>query len=319
MSAPSPASPSSSDSQTSATPGPFGWLFDNPYLLLVLTTMMWAGHSVVSRLAVGEISPATLTLMRWVIVASIMLSLRRQGLREYWPLLKPRIWYLAGMGALGYTSYNILLYWSAYTTTAINISIINAAMPALILVGAWIMFRQKVTALQWIGMLVSMLGVLLTGAKGDITHLLNFTVNHGDILILIAVIFYSGYSVLLRKRPMVPSLVFFAALTPAALLTSFIPLGMEIAAGEFYWPSFMGCMLLLYIAIFPSLLSQIFFMRAVELIGAGRAGLFTNLMPIFGAGLAVLILGETLAAYHIVALVLVIGGILLAEWKRGAT
>lgn len=312
------SAPSSADSQASATAGPFGWIFDNPYLLLVLTTAMWAGHSVVSRLAVGEISPATLTLMRWVIVASIMLSLRRQGLREYWPLLKPRIWYLAGMGALGYTSYNILLYWSAYTTTAINISIINAAMPALILVGAWIMFRQKVTALQWVGMIVSMVGVLLVGAKGDITHLVTFSVNHGDILILIAVIFYSGYSVLLRKRPMVPSLVFFAALTPAALLTSFIPLGFEIAAGEFYWPSFKGCILLLYVAIFPSLLSQVFFMRAVELIGAGRAGLFTNLMPIFGAGLAVLILGEVLAAYHIVALVLVIGGILLAEWKRGA-
>jgi drug/metabolite transporter (DMT)-like permease len=309
------AAPSSADSRTA---GPFGWLFDNPYLLLVLTTAMWAGHSVVSRLAVGEISPATLTLMRWVIVASIMLSLRQRGLREYWPLLKPRLWYLAGMGALGYTSYNILLYWSAYSTTAINISIINAAMPALILVGAWVMFRQRVTVLQWVGMTVSMVGVLLVGAKGDITHLLSFTVNHGDILILTAVILYSGYSVLLRTRPMVPSLVFFAALTPAALLTSFIPLGFEVAAGEFFWPSLKGCLLLLYVAIFPSLLSQVFFMRAVELIGAGRAGLFTNLMPIFGAGLAVLILGETLALYHVTALALVLGGILLAEWRKPA-
>jgi len=295
--------------------GLFGRLYSNAYLLLVLTTAMWGGHSVVSRLAVGEISPASLTFLRWVIVAGIMLSLRGQGLREYWPILKPRMVYLALMGALGYTSYNILLYWSAHSTTAINISIINGAMPALIFAGAFLVFGQRIAAIQWIGMVISTAGVILTGAKGDLQHLLDLTINRGDILILIAVILYSGYSVLLRKRPMVPSLVFFAAMTPAALLSSFIPLGIEIARGEFFWPSLKGWLLLTYVAICPSLLSQIFFIRAVELIGAGRAGLFTNLMPLFGAGLAVLILGETLALYHVVALALVLGGILLAEWR----
>jgi len=141
---------------------------------------------------------------------------------------------------------------------------------------------------------------------------------HVDILILIAVVFYSGYSLLLRRRPLVPSLVFFAALTPAALLTSFLPLAYEIAAGEFFLPTLKGWLLLVYVAIFPSLLSQVFFMRGVELLGPGRAGLFTNLMPLFGASFAMLILGEVLAWYHVVALVLVIGGILLAEWRRSA-
>jgi drug/metabolite transporter (DMT)-like permease len=308
-------SPPSSAETAASSSGLLGKLFSNPYLLLVLTTAMWGGHSVVSRLAVGEISPASLTFLRWFIVAGIMLSFRGQGLREYWPILKPRMLYLALMGALGYTSYNILLYWSAHSTTAINISIINGAMPALIFVGALIFFGQRVTGLQWIGMAVSMIGVLLVGAKGDVQHLLDLSINHGDLLILTATILYAGYSVLLRKRPMVPSLVFFAAMTPAALVSSFIPLGMEVATGEFFWPSMTGWLLLIYVAIFPSLLSQIFFIRAVELIGAGRAGLFTNLMPLFGAGFAMLILGEALADYHVIALVLVLGGILLAEWR----
>lgn len=306
---------SAPSSAETAAPGLFGRLYGNAYLLLILTMLMWAGHSVVSRLAVGEISPASLTFLRWFIVAGFMLSFRGAGIREYWPLLKPRMLYLALMGALGYTSYNILLYWSAHSTTAINISIINGAMPALIFVGALIVFGQRVTAWQWIGTVISMAGVILVGAKGDVQHLLDLTINHGDLLILIAVILYSGYSVLLRKRPLVPSLVFFAAMTPAALVSSFIPLGLEIASGEFFWPSPKGWLLLVYVAICPSLLSQIFFIRSVELIGAGRAGLFTNLMPLFGAGLAVLILGETLALYHVVALVLVLGGILLAEWR----
>ncbi|MCW0235108.1 MAG: DMT family transporter [Ferrovibrio sp.] len=307
MSAPPESQPSS---------GLAAGLFANPYLLLVLTTAMWGGHSVVSRLAVGEISPASLTCLRWLIVASIMFSVSGRGLREHWPVLKPRLGYLVLMGTMGYTAYNTLLYWSAHTTTAINIGIINAAMPAMIFIGALMVFGQPVRLLQWIGMLVSMIGVVVTAAKGDFATLLSLTINRGDILILIATVLYAGYSVLLRNRPLVPSLVFFAALAPAAAISSIILLGAEIVAGEFFLPSWKGWLVLLYVAIFPSLLSQIFFIRAVELIGAGRAGLFTNLMPLFSTAFAMLILGEELALYHVVALVLVLGGILLAEWKR---
>lgn len=304
MSAPSPAS------------GPAKGLFSNPYLLLVLTMAMWGGHSVVSRLAVGEISPASLTFLRWVVVASLMIGVAGRGLREHWPVLKPRLGYLAAMGSLGYTAYNILLYWSAHYTTAININIINGAMPALIFLGALLVFGQPVRPLQWVGTIVSMVGVTLTAAKGDLSTLLELTINRGDILILVATALYAGYSVLLRNRPMVPSLVFFAAMAPAAALSSILLLGVEIAAGEFFWPTWKGWVALIYVAIFPSLLSQIFFIRAVELIGAGRAGLFTNLMPLFGASFAMLILGEALAWYHVVALALVLGGILLAEWNQ---
>lgn len=304
MSVPSPA------------PVPSGGLFANPYLLLTLTMAMWGCHSAVSRLAVGEISPASLTFLRWVVVASFMFSLTWRGLREHWPVLKPRLGYLALMGTLGYTAYNTLLYWSAHTTTALNISIINAAMPAMIFGGALLVFGQPVRPLQWVGMLISMAGVLITAAKGDLATLLTLTISPGDLLIFIATVLYAGYSVLLRNRPVVPSLVFFAALAPAAAVSSVFLLGAEVLAGEFFWPSWKGWLILVFVAIFPSLLSQIFFIRAVELIGPGRAGLFTNLMPLFGAGFAMLILGEQLAPYHVAALVLVIGGILLAEWRR---
>ena len=306
----------SAPSSAAPTPGLLHRLYGNPYLLLVLTMAMWGGHSVVSRLAVGEISPAMLTFLRWLVVLSVMLVLSGRGLREHWPVLRPRIGYLALMGALGYTSYNILLYWSAHTTTAINISIINAAMPALIFAGAFLVYRQPVLPLQWLGLLVSMAGVVVTAAKGDPANLLTLSVNQGDILILIATVLYASYSVLLRKRPGVPSLVFFTMLALAAAVASVIVLGVEVTAGGFFWPTWKGWLALAFVAIFPSLLSQIFFIRAVELIGPGRAGLFTNLMPLFGAGFAMLFIGEVLSPYHVVALVLVIGGILLAEWRR---
>src|SRR3546814_14015599 len=120
------------------------------------------------------------------------------------------------MGPLGFTSYNMLLYWSAHTTTAINISIINAAMPSLIFAGAFLVFRQRVLPLQWLGLLVSIAGVVLTAAKGDPAPLLSLSVNQGHILILIETTLYDVYSVLLRQRPAVPTPAFFPQHAPTA-------------------------------------------------------------------------------------------------------
>jgi hypothetical protein len=102
----------------------------------------------------------------------------------------------------------------------------------------------------------------------------------------------------------------------AALLLTLPLLAFEVAAGAVVWPDGRGLAILLFVALFPSLLSQIFFMRGVELIGPGRAGLFVNLVPVFGALLAVVVLGEPFRPYHALALLLVLGGIWLAERGR---
>ena len=103
------------------------------------------------------------------------------------------------------------------------------------------------------------------------------------------------------------------AMALAALLTS-VPLhGLEIAAGGALWPTARGAAILLFVAFLPSVLAQLFFMRGVELIGAARAGVFANLVPVFGPILAVLVLGEPFGLHHLVGLALVLGGIVVAE------
>jgi drug/metabolite transporter (DMT)-like permease len=114
----------------------------------------------------------------------------------------------------------------------------------------------------------------------------------------------------------VSGFVFFAAMAGVAFLLTIPLLAWETAAGAVVWPDARGFAILLYVTLFPSLLSQIFFMRGVELIGPGRAGLFVNLVPVFGALLAVAILGEPFRLYHALALALVLGGIWLAERGR---
>ena len=135
----------------------------------------------------------------------------------------------------------------------------------------------------------------------------------GDLWMILAGMFYAGYTVAIRNRPAVPGLVFFTAVACFACLVSLPLLGLEIASGHFFWPTRTGWLILAFVVVFPSLLSQIFFLRAVELIGPGRAGVFVNLVPVFAPILAVAIVGEQLAPYHALALALVLGGIFIAE------
>lgn len=285
----------------------------NAYLLLTLTTLMWAGNAVASRLAVGEIAPMTLTSLRWVFVCVVMPYLFRQGLREHWPALKANWLKVTLLGTFGFTAFNTLMYMAAYSTTAINIGILQGAIPVFVLLGAFLVFRTPIGGLQALGVAVTIVGVLVTASQGDWRVLSQLSFAPGDLWMIIACVFYAGYTVGIRSRPPMPGLIFFTAMAIVACLVSLPLLGVEIAAGKAQWPTVKGWLILFYVVIGPSILSQLFFMRAIELIGPGRAGLFVNLVPVFAPLLAVLILGERLALYHGLALALVLGGIWIAE------
>ena len=132
-------------------------------------------------------------------------------------------------------------------------------------------------------------------------------------MMLAACALYAGYTIALRGRPHLPPLVFFAGMAFAAFAASLPFLAAEVALGHSYWPTGKGFALVLFVALAPSLISQLFFMRAVELIGPGRAGIFTNLTPLFGAFFAIVLLGEPFHLYHAGAMALGLSGIALAE------
>lgn len=296
---------------------PIGWVFGQAYLLLALTMLMWGGNAVASRLAVGEISPMALTCLRWSVVIVIAVVIARRELVREWPLLREKLPMIIGMGALGFTGFNALFYVGAHYTTAVNLTIIQGAMPIIVLIGALLVYGTRITSLQVAGTIVTLTGVALVATRGELATLLQFAFNPGDLLMLTACVLYAGYTLGLRNRPQVSGLAFFAILAIVAFITAVPLLGIEIAMGQVQWPTLNGWLIILYVSLFPSLIAQLCFMRAVELIGPGRSGLFINLVPIFGAGLAVMILAEPFRLYHAAALTFVLGGIALAERKRG--
>ncbi len=288
-------------------------LWDRPLLLLGGTSLIWAGHAVVGKLAVGEIGPMTLTFLRWgLAIVPIGLAARRRIAADF-RVLRGRWLYVASLGALGFTAFNALFYLSAYYTSAFNMALIQACIPALVLIGAALGFGARPSLPQALGAALTMAGVAAIAAQGDIGRLLRLAFNFGDLLLLIACVFYAYYALALRDRPPVSTIGFLAGMALAAFVTSIPPFLWEVSRQGLHMPSLTGFAVLAYAALGPAFLAQILFMRGVELIGPGRAGVFVNMVPLFGALMSVGLLGERLATYHFVALALVVGGIALAQ------
>ena len=283
------------------------------YLLLMAAALIWGANAVAARLAVGEVSPMLLTFARWIVCCAALALSSRREIAAHWRALRPSWRRIVPMGALGFTGFNALFYAAAHHTTAINIAIIQGTIPVLVLLGGLAFFGSRVRALQLVGVLVTLAGIAVVASQGQLARLSGLAFNVGDVWMVIACLLYAGYALGLRNRPQVPAIVFFAAMAAVAALTSLPLVAAEVALGHFFMPSAAGLGLILFVGLLPSFVSQIFFIQAVGIIGPARAGLFLNLVPIFGPLLAVLVLGEPLSAYHALALVLVLGGICLAE------
>ncbi len=289
-------------------------LYSRPILLLTLTALFWAGNTIAGRVAIGEVSPMAVVFLRWVFVCILLLAFYWRQMREHWPVLRRHWLQLTLMASFGFTAFNSLFYVAAHSTTAINLGIIQGSMPVFVLVGSIVYLRAKVAALQALGVALTLLGVVMIAVQGELGRLAELQINPGDGMMILACVFYAAYAVTLRNRPKVPGIVFFTALSVVAMLTSLPAVLVEIAQGTVLWPrSAEGWLIVGYIAVFPSFLAQLFFMRGIELIGPERSGVFINLVPIFAAILAVVLLSEPFHLYHGLALALVLGGIWLSE------
>jgi drug/metabolite transporter (DMT)-like permease len=304
--------------QTDQSRGMFAGLLDQPYLLLVLAPLFWGGNVVAAKLVVGEIAPFMLLAARCVLATLFIYPFAARFLREDWPVVR-RTWpVLMAFGAVGYALFNGFLYLGLQTTTAVNSAIEQASLPMLILGANFIFFKVRATPIQIVGVLLAIFGVILTATHGEPARLLTMDINIGDGFVILACLAYTGYTLALRFRPKVHIMSFMAVSFTGAALTSLVMLFTlgggfaDIAALSDASPTVWA--VIAYVAIFPSMFSQVAYARGVELVGANRAAPSHNLIPVFGTLGSVLILGEVLQPYHFVAAAIIVGGIVMAEW-----
>lgn len=271
---------------------------------------------MVGKLAVGHVSPMVLNFSRWSIALIVICSISVPQLKKDWPELKRHWLLLLGYGAIGYTAFNGFLYTALKYTSAVNGAIEQGGIPVLIFILNFLLFRIPVSAVQILGFAISFVGVALTATRGDLDVLLSLALNFGDALLLLAVAAYAIYTIALRWKPAIHWKSLMAASALGGALTGLPLVLWEEANGTMILPDLAGMGMIAYAALFPSLISQVFYVLGVEGIGANRAGLFINLVPVFGTLLSLAVIGEALQPLHLIALSLVLGGIAIAEWGK---
>ncbi|WEK04943.1 MAG: DMT family transporter [Candidatus Devosia phytovorans] len=294
-------------------------ILDQPYLLLILAPLFWGGNVVAAKLVVGEIDPFLLLAARCVGATAFILPFSWRFLSADWPVIRRTWLLLMAYGAIGYALFNALLYIGLSTTSGVNAAIVQGSLPLMILAANFMVFRARVWPLQVLGMIVAIIGVLLTSTHGDLGRILSLDINIGDGFVILACLAYTGYTLALRFRPPVHMMSFMAVAFAGAAITGLIMLqlfGPGIAAfatiptmSPTVWA------VIAYVMIFPSMFSQIFYARGVELVGPNRAAPSHNLIPVFGTLGSVIILGEAFELYHAIAATIIIAGIAMAEWS----
>jgi drug/metabolite transporter (DMT)-like permease len=282
---------------------------------LAAAALLWSGNFIVGRALRDDIDPITLNLYRWALCLLIFL-----------PWVGPRAWrcrhvvarewrLLLALGITGIAAFQTLVYFALTSTTAINALLMLSSAPTAILVGAALTSGSRPSREQWVGTLVSLVGACILVTRGSLAVLLDLSPARGDLWMIVAVLLWAVYSLLLRRRPpdlpqdvtlassMVPAVVLLLA---AKMTAPAAPLALT--------PSVVGG--LIYVAVFASLIAFLLWSYGVSLIGPERAGQYLQLMPVFGAMLAMALLGETIVLPQVVGALCVLAGIALVE-RRG--
>lgn len=288
------------------------------YLLLSLTALFWAGNFVLARAMHLVVSPIVMAEMRWLLALLIIFPFLLPRLKknkaiivQHWPILTL-------LSILSVACFNTFIYVGLTITTATNATILQSVIPIAILVLSAFYLKELVSKQQWFGVFISLAGVLTLITKGDISSLLNYSINQGDIYVLIGVLFWATYSILLRFRPVALDGFTFFGVT--VLVGSIALLPFSLIEYHYYSPTIIWqsstFLTILYMAIFPSILAYIFWNKGVSELGAAKAGLFIHLMPCFGLILSSFFLNEEIYLFHIGGMLLIFCGIYLAVFTK---
>jgi drug/metabolite transporter (DMT)-like permease len=287
-------------------------LYNAPYVLLISTMLFWAGNATLGRYAAGYFPPVALGTLRWIFAALILLPFAWAYLRADWPVIRKNVWMLVALSVLSISAYNTLSYYGLQYTEVINSVILQSIGTPLVLVFTFLIYGDRIGLRQALGISIAFVGVMLIMSRGELSALLEYRFNVGDFILLIAIAAYSLYSALLKKRPALHPLSF-VTLTMgwgAILLLPFY--AGEIATGYTVPLEPRAFLILVYVVIFPSLLSHFFFYRGVELVGPNRAAPMMYTIPVFASLMAIFFLGERLYPFHVAGFALVLAGVVLA-------
>lgn len=288
------------------------------YVLLVLTALFWAGTTIVGRAATGEIPPFSLTFWRWLVAFVVFIPF---GFRPFWAqrAIYRRYWRrMVGFSFFGVVGFTIPFFLGLQHTTAINGSLLQAAGPVIIVLTSMIVLRIGLGGSEIIGTILAIIGSILIVLHGDIAELSNLEFGLGDLLIVLSMLSWAIYTVFLRWKPALLDPVGFIFVLSGLSVPMFLPFYFwELAQGQTFALSLNNIGLILYASVFASVIAYLAWNKSVEAVGPNVAGFSHYLIPVFGTIMSVIILGEVIETYHVIAIVMIFTGLYLTTRNRG--
>jgi drug/metabolite transporter (DMT)-like permease len=289
-------------------------------LLLTVPPLLWAGNAIVGRLVRSAVPPMTLNLLRWTIALAVLLPLGWATLRQAGVLdaIRKRWRRYALLGLLGIGMYNSLQYLALQSSTPINVTLVASGMPVWMMLVGRLFYGMPVRTRQVFGALLSIVGVLVVLCRGDVGQLLALRLVAGDLYMILATIAWSFYSWMLLQPQDEPALradwaAFLGTQVAYGLLWSGAFAGVEwgLGASPIAW-SWPVAAALLFVAVCPAVLAFAMWGAGIRRAGPGIGAFFVNLTPLFTALLSSAFLGELPHAYHVLAFLLIVGGIVVS-------
>lgn len=288
-----------------------------PQLLLILATLLWGGNFVIGRAVSGDIPPITLAFLRWIVAFLVFFPIAYSRTKKEWPALK-QYWRAVIILALtGVAAFNTLVYIGLHYTTSINASLMNSSTPIIIYILSFIFLKERLTKYQIIGTLLSLAGVLFIISGGSLQSLLSFSFNKGDLIVLVAVFCWSVYSLLIKKYAgKLPGYSTFLVTIAigAIMLLPFTAYELLTTSQTIVWSaSTIGA--IIYVGVIASIVAFLSWNTGVVSLGANKAGIYLNFIPLFATIFAVLFLNEQLLLAQIIGGIAVIAGVFISTIK----
>lgn len=287
-----------------------------PYLLLVMATFFWGTNFVFSRMIVEEVPPLQFSVIRWMIASTVFLPFVWREFKDNIGLVKIHWRSFLMLALTGIAGFNTLLYIAMQYTTSINASLVNSLTPLTIVLLSVVFLKERLIRIQYVAVVVSLLGVVVVVTEGSLAKLLSLSLNLGDIIVLAAVTCWATYSVLMKKFGVYLPKRFTFIITMYIGILVLIPFALfertyaPVAFAEVPWQAVVG---IIYLGIFPSIVSFVCWNEGVMQVGPGRASNYLHLIVLFTAILAVVIGGESLVLTQVIGGFFILTGVILGS------
>ena len=288
------------------------------YILLVLTTIFWSGNFIVGKAAtIYDIPPFSLNFFRWLFAGIILLPFTFKEIILKKNYIKENIGLFIILGITSITVFNSIVYYSLYFTQVITGVLMISTIPVWILLISSLLKIEKTNIYQILGIILSLIGVIAIVTKSDLEVIKGLEFNKGDLSIIVAMFSWAIFSTLLKKKKLKVSQITLLQVVIIFGLIFLTPIYIiELLLGNYIILEKPFFLTLAYVVIFPGLLSFLFWIKGISVIGANRSGIFLHLMPIFGSVFAIIIFKEKIMFYHLIGAIFIIFGIRISNIKK---